>query len=115
MSVAILERPSADTALEADLNFLVAGTSVRPRSYTFEPPAGEPRVNYAVEPHRVRIHDLRRIAGEASLDREGFALIEQHSAVTSFTDDAQVEATGCLRRRRNCCRAGYRSSICGGR
>lgn len=44
------------------------------------------------DPRPVRIHDARPIAGELSLDRNGFALIPHRTAVTDFRDPEQVRA-----------------------
>jgi len=43
--------------------------------------------------HRVEVHDARASLPAAHLDREGFVLLEQPSAVTDFYDDAALEAT----------------------
>ncbi len=51
---------------------------------------GEPRSNLTPEPHRMQIHTLRPIAGELGLDVQGFALLEQRSAVQDFWDDDEV-------------------------
>ena len=75
--------------VEAELNYL-APMSERPRYYAYEPEAGEPRSNLEPEPHQVRIHTLRPIAGELGLDVQGFALKEQRSAVQDFWDDEEV-------------------------
>jgi hypothetical protein len=75
--------------VEADLNYL-APMSERPRYYAYEPQAGEPRSNLTPEPHRMQIHTLRPIAGELGLDVQGFALLEQRSAVQDFWDDDEV-------------------------
>jgi hypothetical protein len=42
------------------------------------------------EAHRVAIRDMRPIAAELSLDREGFAVLNHRSAVHDFWDDAEV-------------------------
>jgi hypothetical protein len=44
------------------------------------------------EPHQVPIFDARPIAGEISLDREGFALIRHPTVVKNFYDDKEVRA-----------------------
>jgi hypothetical protein len=74
----------------ADLNYL-APTKVRPRTYTFEPPSGEPRSNIVPEPHALPIYDARSIMGSASLDREGFALVRQDRGVKDFYDEDEVK------------------------
>jgi hypothetical protein len=62
----------------------------RPRSYTFDPPPGVPRSNSTHEAHTVAIHDARPLASEISLDREGFAVLHQQSAVCDFWDEDEV-------------------------
>jgi hypothetical protein len=66
--------------VEADMNYLVPMAD-RPRNYTFEPPAGVPRSNTNHEAHKMAIHDARPVAGEVSLDANGFALVNHRSAV----------------------------------
>ena len=75
--------------VEAELNYL-APMSERPRYYAYEPQAGEPRSNLTPEPHRMQIHTLRPIAEELGLDVQGFALLEQRTAVQDFWDDDEV-------------------------
>ena len=62
----------------------------RPRNYTYDPPAGVPRSNTEPDAHTVPIHSLRPIASEISLDREGFALLRQETAIGDFWDDDAV-------------------------
>jgi hypothetical protein len=76
--------------VEADMNYLVPMAD-RPRNYTFEPPAGEPRSNTNHEAHKMAIHDARPVAGEVSLDANGFALVNHRSAVRDFFDDEEVK------------------------
>jgi hypothetical protein len=75
--------------VEAELNYLAPMTE-RPRYYAFEPQPGEPRSNLTPEPHQMRIHSLRPIADDLGLDVQGFALLEQRSAVRDFWDDDEV-------------------------
>jgi hypothetical protein len=75
--------------VDAELNYLAA-TTERPRNYTFEPPAGVPRSNIVREAHLVPILDARPIAGDVTLDREGFAVVHHDSAVHDFYDDDEV-------------------------
>jgi hypothetical protein len=75
--------------VEAELNYLAPMTE-RPRYYAYEPQAGEPRSNLTPEPHRMQIYTLRPIAGDLGLDVQGFALLEQRSAVQDFWDDDEV-------------------------
>src|SRR5260370_29531492 len=75
--------------VESELNYLVA-MAERPRYYAYEPEPGEPRSNMAHEAHRMRIHDLRPVSAELELDIQGFALVEQRSAVGDFWDDDEA-------------------------
>ena len=85
------EKIAALSFVTADLNYLTPSAD-RPRTYTFQPPSGEPQSNIVPEPHSIPIHDIRPISETVSLDREGFALIRQRSAVKDFYDDNEVKA-----------------------
>jgi hypothetical protein len=73
----------------AELNYL-APIAERPRTYTYEPPAGEPRSNVVPEPHYLPTHNARAISGIVSLDSAGFALVKHQSRVSDFYDEDQV-------------------------
>ena len=73
----------------AELNYL-APTEGKPRTYAYDPPPGEPKSTALPEPHKVPIFDARLIANSLSLDREGFALVRQPTAVRDFYDDKQI-------------------------
>jgi hypothetical protein len=79
-------------AVEAMLNYLAPATKERPRTYTYDPPPGEPRTTVVSEPHTLPIHDIRPIASSVSLDREGFGLVKQNTAVKDFYDDDEVKS-----------------------
>jgi hypothetical protein len=83
------QKIAALSLVMAELNYLAPALD-RPRTYTFEPPSGEPRSNIVPEPHSVPIHDLRPIGETVSLDREGFALVRQNSEVRDFYDEDEV-------------------------
>ncbi len=76
--------------VEADLYYL-SRMAERPRNYTFDPPPGVPRSNTVNEPRRVPIYDVRGIASDVSLDRQGFGLLHHTSAVRDFYDEAAVK------------------------
>jgi hypothetical protein len=76
----------------AELNYLTP-IKDRPRTFTFEPPPGEPQSNVVPEPHAVPIYDARSVVDSISLDREGFALVRQRSAVRDFYNDDEVRST----------------------
>ena len=78
-------------AVEAVLNY-IAATEGRPRTYTNDPPSGEPRTTVVSEAHLVPIRNLRPLASSVSLDREGFGLVRQGTAVKDFYDDDGVKA-----------------------
>lgn len=73
----------------ADMNYLVPMVE-RPRNYAYDPPAGVSRTNAEHEAHAVKISDARPIAGQVSLDANGFSLIDHRSAVKDFFDDEEV-------------------------
>jgi len=73
----------------ADLHYLIPSAE-RPRTFTYDPPAGTPRSNASYAAHHVRIADLRPDAQSFTLDRQGFALIAQRSAVSDFYDEDEL-------------------------
>jgi hypothetical protein len=75
--------------VEAELNYLAPSVE-KPRTYAYDPPAGVPKSNILNEAHRLPIHDLRPIADSIRLDREGFQLVRQTSAVGDFYDDDEI-------------------------
>jgi hypothetical protein len=75
--------------VEAELNYLVP-MAERPRYYAYEPGPADAPPNMKHEAHRVPIYDMRPIRSEISLDRQGFALVDQKSAVKDFWDDDEV-------------------------
>jgi hypothetical protein len=77
--------------VKAELNYL-APTDQRPRTYTYDPPAGEPRTTTVNEPHTVTISDMRPILPEISLDEHGFDLVQHKSAVRDFYNEQEVKA-----------------------
>ena len=75
--------------VEGELNYLGA-TSERPRYYAYDRADTDPPSHMPLEPHKMPIHDLRPVAGELSLDVQGFALAEHRSAVRDFWDNDEV-------------------------
>jgi hypothetical protein len=75
--------------VEAELNYLKP-MAERPRYYAYEGEPGEIRSNMTADPHTVTIRSMRPIASELDLDRQGFALVAQKTAVTDFWDDDEV-------------------------
>jgi len=75
--------------VDARLNYL-EDCGQKPVSYTYSPPPGIPARTGKYAKFPVAIHDARPIARELSLDRQGFALIHQDSAVRDFYSDREV-------------------------
>ncbi len=77
--------------VRAELNYLAPGTG-RPRTYTYDPPAGTPRSTVVNEPHTLFIADARPILRDVSLDEEGFALVRRQSRVADFYNEQEVRS-----------------------
>ncbi len=75
--------------VEGELNYLKP-MAERPRYYAYEAEPGEMRSNMTADPHLMHIHNMRPIVSELDLDRQGFALVEQKTAVKDFWDDDEV-------------------------
>jgi hypothetical protein len=75
------------SAVEAMIRYVVAGEKA-----VFYP-TDRTRSYWPPEEHRVRIEDMRPHAKDLSLDRNGFVLLREPSAVTDFYDPAQVQRT----------------------
>jgi hypothetical protein len=75
--------------VEAPLNYLAAD-SEKPFVYTAAPPPGMPQRGGRFEPKVVTIRDGRPLRRRLSLDKEGFALARQSTAIADFYDDAEV-------------------------
>lgn len=82
---------SASDATIAELHYLVP-TDKKPVTYTFEPPPGAPWQSGDYEARRVPIVDARARGVEASVDREGFALVDALTEVGDFWDEDRVRA-----------------------
>ena len=78
-------------SVEAALNYLVP-TTERPRTYTNDPPPGQPTSTVVSQSHLLPVYNVRPIAPTLSLDRQGFELIRHDTKVKDFWDDAEVEA-----------------------
>ena len=85
------EKIAALSFVTADLNYLTPSVG-RPRTYTFEPPSGQPKSNIVPDAHSLPIYDVRPISETVSLDREGFALVRQKSSVKDFYNDDEIKA-----------------------
>jgi hypothetical protein len=83
------ENIPVETFVQATLNYLI-GASEKPVIYTYEPPSGIPKTTGKFDPRSVLICNAR-LAEELSLDRQGFQLFRQETAVRDFYDRAEVE------------------------
>jgi hypothetical protein len=88
-SEASTEKIPVGSFVEATLNYLADG-SEKPIIYTYEPPAGIPRMTGKSEPRSVLIRNAR-LAEELSLDKQGFQLVHHETAVRDFYDREEVE------------------------
>jgi hypothetical protein len=76
--------------VEAWLNY-GERASEKPFIYMCEPPAGKPRTNAKSVSHKMRIRNAREIAGDLSLDGQGFVLIHHETSVKDFYDQEKLE------------------------
>lgn len=79
----------APERVEAEVNY-IRDSGERPVAYTYPAPAGTPQRSALLQPTRVAIRNARLLAQPASLEREGFQLVREASAVGDFEDEAQV-------------------------
>ncbi len=83
-----ITRPNLPS-VQALLYYLLP-TAEKPVNYTYDPPEGVPRNSGTSVAYEVPIYNARSIAADLSVDREGFALLDQHTAVKDFYDDDEV-------------------------
>jgi hypothetical protein len=86
-----LDSKSPAAGVEADLNFIVADGR-RPFSHQYDPPPGEPVRSHDYRAHRVFIRDARLRGADATLDREGFALVARETRVADLYDETVLRA-----------------------
>lgn len=79
-------------AIEASLNY-IAESNERPVYYAYEPPPGTPRVTGKFVAQTVAIRNGRQVVDDLSLDKQGFQLTHQESAVQDFYDQEEVKQT----------------------
>jgi hypothetical protein len=78
------------SGVQAPLTF-ICRSDAKPVLHSAALTGGPPRELFETEQRNVCIRDVRPSAGGLSLDREGFVLLRQETAVTDFYDDDQVE------------------------
>jgi hypothetical protein len=76
-------------SVTASLNYLLP-SSDKPTRYVDAAPAGRPAWNGVNDVHTVAIEDGRPHAGDYTLDRNGFVLLQAPTEVSDFTDGAAV-------------------------
>jgi hypothetical protein len=74
----------------ASLNY-IAESSEKPVYYAYEPPAGTPRVTGTFVAQTVLIRNAREVVDDLSLDKQGFELTHQETAVQDFYDQEEVK------------------------
>ena len=78
-------------SVRAELRYIV-DTGEKPKTHIAPQHSGKPsRREDTVDLREMRIHDAWPLAGEASLDREGFEIHRLPSDVSDFYDDEEVE------------------------
>ncbi len=87
----LIERPVVDSAIAADLTYLV-DDGTKPEILVTAPGQGAPARKGSFLAQPVLIEDARGLDPAASLDREGFALVGHQTRVKNFYDVAEIEA-----------------------
>jgi hypothetical protein len=78
-------------SVQGALTYLAKMTE-RARTYAYDPGPGIPRSNLEYDTHTMPIHDMRPVAHAVSLDREGFALVENSTAARDLYDEAELRS-----------------------
>lgn len=77
--------------VRAEFRYII-NTGVKPQTFISPIQTGKPsRREDTVDYREMEVHDAWPLAGETSLDREGFELHRLSSAVADYHDDAEVE------------------------
>jgi hypothetical protein len=75
--------------VRASLNFITPSAE-KPHSYEYEPPSGVARSTASFEARTVPIRNMRPIAHQFSLEREGVRLVHAPTQVEDFYDERQI-------------------------
>jgi hypothetical protein len=67
--------------------------AAKPLNFEYEPPPGVPHTTATYEERGITIRNMRPVAAEFSLEREGVRLVTEPSGVRDFYDDAEIRAT----------------------
>ena len=90
MNPAIPTDNTAQRSVDAKLTFIVPQEGV-PYFESAALTGGVPKVYFETEQHPVTIHDMRAVASELSLDRTGFELRVEPTAVADLYDDEALK------------------------
>ena len=85
------ENQSAPDHVDGVLNYL-ADRNDHPVTYTYQPPPGVAARSGNYAKYSVAIHNARAVLSDLSLDRQGFAVAHQETAVANFYDEKEVRA-----------------------
>lgn len=77
--------------VNAGLNYLAPMTE-KPRTYSFDPPDGNPKTNVRDDLHVCAIHDARPVSKDISLGEYGFELIAEPTTLDDFTDEDAIRS-----------------------
>src|SRR5271156_4788399 len=95
MSTQVAERPQAAVpeTVEGSLNF-AERTAEKAYTYTYKPPEGVPATNIVTYARTVPLVNARTLAAGLDVDVQGFQIVNHHTAVRDFWDEAQTLALG---------------------
>jgi len=91
MAIPNTENQSTADHVDGVLNYL-ADRNDQPVTYTYQPPPGVAARSGNYRKYSVAIHDARALLSDLSLDRQGFAVAHQETAVANFYDEKEVRA-----------------------
>jgi hypothetical protein len=91
MAILNTENQSAPDHVDGVLNYL-ADRNDAPITYTYQPPPGVAARSGNYAKYSVAIHNARAVVPDLSLDRQGFAVAHQETAVADFYDENEVHA-----------------------
>ncbi len=89
---AVATSPRPVSEISASLNF-IRRQGKKPVFHSSALTGGKPKYLYDTEAHTVTISDMRKIAEDLSVDREGFELLHHRTAVEDLYDDDAVAQT----------------------
>lgn len=78
--------------VEAPVNYL-ADLSVKPMTYNPPPGTGLPRREGNYRNFTVRVHNMRPLVRDLSLDKQAFILTRHETKVRDFYDDQEIQST----------------------